>query len=121
MENIFKEIINLKEKSKVIEEKFYEDMANINSEKEKLINKLKEIKLKELGLTLGDKVKDKVRNNEAYLIDIDFRQKPYTFTKEITVFEDFEFRGIFRAIKKDGRCGVKEPLGIFTLENLVKI
>jgi hypothetical protein len=41
---------------------------------------------------------------------VNFRQKPITFLKNLNelTLNDFEFRGVYKKILKDGTCGKKE-------------
>lgn len=74
---------------------------------------MKELKLNELGITLGQKLLIKIQM--AYIVGVYFRQKPHTYTKnhaEIT-FDDFEFKGEYKDIKKDGSISKKEPIVSF--------
>lgn len=112
MEELFKKSEELRKQSIDLEKEYYKNAQTIDTEKEIIINKIKELKLNELGITLGDKVLDK-KSNEAYIVGVDFRQKPHTYTKnrsEIT-FDDFEFKGEYKDIKKDGSISKKEPIG----------
>ena len=111
MEELFKKSEELRKQSIDLEKEYYKNAQTIDTEKEIIINKIKELKLNELGITLGDKVIDK-KSNEAYIIGVDFKQKPHTYTKnrsEIT-FDDFEFKGEYKDIKKDGSISKKEPI-----------
>ncbi|MFY4796872.1 hypothetical protein ACOTVS_10135 [Aliarcobacter butzleri] len=111
MEELFKKSEELQKQSIDLEKEYYKNAQKINIEKEIIINKMKELKLNELGISLGDKVIDK-KSNEAYIVGVNFRQKPHTYTKnrsEIT-FDDFEFKGEYRDIKKDGSISKKEPI-----------
>lgn len=111
MEELFKKSEELRKQSIDLEKEYYKNAQTIDTEKEIIINKIKELKLNELGITLGDKVIDK-KSNEAYIIGVGFKQKPHTYTKnrsEIT-FDDFEFKGEYKDIKKDGSISKKEPI-----------
>lgn len=111
MEELFKRSEELRKQGIDLEKEYYKNAQEIDTEKEIIINKMNELKLNELGITLGDKVIDK-KLNEAYIVGVDFKQKPYTYTKnrsEIT-FDDFEFKGEYKGIKKDGSISKKEPI-----------
>ena len=111
MEDLFRRSQELRKQGIKLEEEYHKNIHKINTKKETIINKMKELKLNELGITLGQKVIDK-NSNEAYIIGVYFIQKPHTYTKshaEIT-FDDFEFKGEYKDIKKDGSISKKEPI-----------
>lgn len=122
-EELFEKNKQITKEVKKLEEDFYKSTHNLQEQRNDVIQKIKELKLNELGISLNDKVYDTQYKNEAYLIDLHFRQKPHTFLKELDEisFDDYEFKGEFRTIKQDGSCGSKEPLGILRIENLKKI
>ena len=111
MEDLFRRSQELRKQGIKLEEEYHKNIHKINTKKENIINKMKELKLNELGITLGQKVIDK-NSNEAYIVGVYFIQKPHTYTKshaEIT-FDDFEFKGEYKDIKKDGSISKKEPI-----------
>lgn len=111
MEELFRKNLELQEQRLKLEEEYYKNASKISLERESIVSKMIEIKLNTLGISLGDKVIDK-KTNEAYIVGVDFRQKPHTYLKnknEIT-FDDFEFRGEYKDIKKDGSMSKKEPI-----------
>lgn len=59
MEELFKKSEELQKQSIDLEKEYYKNAQKIDTEKEIIINKIKELKLNELGITLGDKVIDK--------------------------------------------------------------
>lgn len=122
MEDLFRRSQDLRKQGIKLEEEYHKNIHKINTEKETIINKMKELKLNELGITLGDKVIDK-NLNEAYIVDVYFRQKPHTYTKsgvEIT-FDDFEFKGEYKDFKKDGSISKKEPIISLDFYSLKKV
>ncbi len=122
MEELFKKSEELRKQSIDLEKEYYKNAQAIDTEKEIIINKIKELKLNELGITLGDKVIDK-KSNEVYIVGVDFRQKPHTYTKnrsEIT-FDDFEFKGEYKDIKKDGSISKKEPISSLDFYSLKRV
>lgn len=112
MEELFKKSQALQKQSAELEEEYYKNAHKIKTEKEAIINKIKELKLNELGINIGDKVIDTNSNDVAFLVGLNFRQKPHTYIKDRNkiTFDDFEFKGEYKDIKKDGTISKKEPI-----------
>lgn len=120
MVELFKESRKLLMQNWKLEKEYFEATNNINIKINDIREKMLKIKIDELGVNIGDKVID-AKGNKAFLVGVDFRQKPHTYLKkfdEVTL-DDFEFRGIYKAILKDGTCGKKEGF-IFDFNTLKK-
>lgn len=109
MQKLFKEIKKTKEQKSKKLEQYYKEIGLIDRKLTELENKIKKIKLEQLGVNIGDKVID-AKSNKAFLAGVNFRQKPITFLEELKelTLDDFEFRGVYKKILKDGSCGKKE-------------
>lgn len=112
MEELFKRSQELRKQGVELEKEYYKNAHEIDTEKVTIISKMKELKLNELGINIGDKVIDTNSNDVAFLVGLNFRQKPHTYTKDSSkiTFDDFEFKGEYKAIKQDGTISKKEPI-----------
>lgn len=121
MEELLQKSLKIKDKTYELEKEFYRAKSKLEDERKEVIQEMINIKLKELGVSIGDKVTDG-KENVAFLVDVDFRQKPLTiFKEEEFTLEDFEFKGEYKAVKQDGTISKKEPIMSLDFNSLKKI
>ena len=68
MEELFKRSQELRKQGVELEKEYYKNAHEIDTEKVTIISKMKELKLKELGINIGDKVIDTNSNDVAFLV-----------------------------------------------------
>ena len=119
LEKNFKKMREISKEKGILEEQYYKDDYKLKVKMDSITDKMINSKLSELNISVGSKVVDSKTKDIAFLIGVNFRQKPSSYLKkshDITL-DDFEFTGEFKGVKKDGDIMKKDTFLSLKLEN----